>query len=119
MFLCILNFFDQISAWVFLIYLFFYAGFYCITPTPSNTSCLFVCLFVLIKNMVKNLGSLFSWETPSILEPMEANLEKPRTMCPGFSVASLKSLGYVWLQTFEGYMIMYLFTSFYYPAESS
>ena len=117
MFLCILYFFDQISAWVFLIYLFFYAGFYCITPAPVNTSCLFVCFFVLIKNMVKNLGSLFSQETPSILEPMEANLEKPRTMCPGFSVASLKSLGSVWLQTFEGDMIMYLFTSFYYPAE--
>ena len=81
---------------------------------------LLVCLFfVLIKNMVKNLGSLFSQETPSILEPMEANLEKPRTMCPGFSVASLKSLGSVWLQTFEGEMIMYLFTSFYYSAESS
>ena len=119
MFLCILYFFDQISAWVFLIYLFFYAGFYCITPTPANTSCLFVCFFVLIKNIVKNLGSLFSQETPSILEPMEANLEKPRTMCLGFSVASLKSLGSVWLQTFEGDMIMYLFTSFYYPAESS
>ena len=115
MFLCILYFFDQISVWVFLIYLFFYPGFYCITPTPANTS----CLFVLIKNMVKNLGSLFSQETPSILEPMEANLEKPRTMYPGFSVASFKSLGSVWLQTFEGDMIMYLFTSFSYSVESS
>ena len=83
---------------------------------------MFVCLFVffaLIKNMEKNLGSLFSQETPSILEPMEANLEKPRTMYPGFSVASFKSLGSVWLQTFEGDMIMYLFTSFSYSVESS
>ena len=69
--------------------------------------------------MEKNLGSLFSQETPSILEPMEANLEKPMTMYPGFSVASLKSLGSVWLQTFEGDMIMYLFTSFSYSVESS
>ena len=89
---------------------------------PIQVACLFVCLFVffaLIKNMEKNLGSLFSQETPSILEPMEANLEKPRTMYPGFSVASFKSLGSVWLQTFEGDMIMYLFTSFSYSVESS
>ena len=50
--------------------------------------------------MEKNLGSLFSQETPSILEPMDANLEKPRTMYPGFSVASLKSLGSVWRNNF-------------------
>ena len=87
---------------------------------PIQVACLFVCLFFsLIKNMEKNLGSLFSQETPSILEPMEANLEKPRTMYPDFSVASLKSLGSVWLQTFEGDMIMYLFTSFSYSVESS
>ena len=50
--------------------------------------------------MEKNLGSLFSQETPSISEPMEANLEKPRTMYPSFSVASLKSLGSVWRNNF-------------------
>ena len=50
--------------------------------------------------MEKNLGSLFSQETPSILEPMEANLEKPWTMYPSFSVASLKSLGSVWRNNF-------------------
>ena len=104
---------------MFLVHLFFCAGFYCIIPKPTNTSCLFVCCFnFLIKNMEKNLGSLFSQETPSILEPMEANLEKPRTMYPGFSVASLRSFGSTWLQTFEGDMIMYLFTSFSYSAES-
>ena len=100
-----------VLLWRFLLY-----------HTQTHQYKLLVCLFVffvLIKNMEKNLGSLFSQETPSILEPMEANLEKPRTMCPGFSVASLKSLGSVWLQTFEGEMIMYLFTSFYYSAESS
>ena len=71
--------------------------------TQTHQYKLLVCLFfvfVLIKNMEKNLGSLFSQETPSILEPMDANLEKPRTMYPGFSVASLKSLGSVWRNNF-------------------